>query len=316
FDSGVGQGLDLLTVLTLCITLLYPRVSFRFEIQNKATRPSAGGRSYHRRQPNHHGRLSSVPEPNYKPEDTQKQSSLRLKTKLRVDKIPLPTKPPLLQSTRIEKALTPPPQLPRETTFHQRVDRHGRPFGDRAATYQSRAPPLGNKITPNVDTEGPRNMRTERSPHAETKSPRSLHSKERAADEHRLPLERNLDKEDFPPLQFAQVPPTRTTKEVMEELREVTYQYTNCADPVESAARKQRLLDGEVHGLMEQTAATTVAREQEAQQAYITTRVAEIEVENEMETEKVLPYLLCYHSRRKTAKGKEDPQRLSNERFV
>ncbi|WZZ42756.1 hypothetical protein YC2023_039015 [Brassica napus] len=95
------------TVLTLCITLLYPRGSFRFEIQNKATHPSAGGRSYHRRRPNHHGRLSSVPEPNYKPEDTQKQSSLRLKTKLRVDKIPLPTKPPLLQSTRIEKALTP-----------------------------------------------------------------------------------------------------------------------------------------------------------------------------------------------------------------
>ncbi|KAH0891530.1 hypothetical protein HID58_053959 [Brassica napus] len=206
------------TVLTLCITLLYPRGSFRFEIQNKATHPSAGGRSYHRRRPNHHGRLSSVPEPNYKPEDTQKQSSLRLKTKLRVDKrtsAPIassshtwPTTAPLgkplrarslareihlstrswdhLDPTSHQATTTtinanregthPPPQLPRETAFHQRVDRHGRPFGDRAATYQSRAPPLRNKITPNVDTEGPRNMRTERSPHAETKSPRSLHS--------------------------------------------------------------------------------------------------------------------------------------------
>ncbi|KAF3550686.1 hypothetical protein DY000_02004472 [Brassica cretica] len=208
---------------------------------------------------------------------------------------------------------------------------HLLPFGDRAATYQSRASPLRKKITPNVDTEVPRNMRTERSPprrneitevspqysrrrvvsnrghfNQDTRShveqqwrAKAQHTernegKERAADEHRLPLERNLDKEDLPPLQFAQVPPTRTTEEVMEELREVTYQYTNCADPVESAARKQRVLDGEVHGLMEQTAATIVAREQEAQQAYITTRVAETEVENEMETEQsaTLPLVL------------------------
>ncbi|KAF3508579.1 hypothetical protein F2Q69_00003681 [Brassica cretica] len=130
--------------------------------------------------------------------------------------------------------------------------------------------------------------------------------KERAADEHRLPLERNLDKEDFPPLQFAQVPPTRTTEEVMEELREVTYQYTNCADPVESAARKQRVLDGEVHGLMEQTASTIVAREQEAQQAYITTRVAETEVENEMETEQsaTLPLVLPQPPQNSKRKGR------------
>ncbi|KAJ4888392.1 hypothetical protein Rs2_28140 [Raphanus sativus] len=61
----------------------------------------------------------------------------------------------------------------------------------------------------------------------------------------------------------------------MEELREVTYQYTNCPDPVESEARRQRVLDGEVNGLMEQTAATILAREREMQQEYINARAAE-----------------------------------------
>ncbi|CAN7136726.1 unnamed protein product [Brassica rapa subsp. narinosa] len=47
-------------------------------------------------------------------------------------------------------------------------------------------------------------------------------------------------------------------EEVMEELREVTFQYTNCPDPTESAARRQRVLDSESRGLMEETAARIV----------------------------------------------------------
>ncbi|KAG2316208.1 hypothetical protein Bca52824_019330 [Brassica carinata] len=39
-------------------------------------------------------------------------------------------------------------------------------------------------------------------------------------------------------------------EQVMNELREATYQYTNVPDPIESAARRQRMLDGEIHGLM------------------------------------------------------------------
>lgn len=45
----------------------------------------------------------------------------------------------------------------------------------------------------------------------------------------------------------------------MEELREVTYQYTNCPDPAESAARRQRVLDSEARNLMEETAARIIA---------------------------------------------------------
>ena len=44
----------------------------------------------------------------------------------------------------------------------------------------------------------------------------------------------------------------------MGELCDVTIQYTSCADPTESAARKQRVLQGEAQGLMAQTAALII----------------------------------------------------------
>ncbi|CAN6819525.1 unnamed protein product, partial [Brassica oleracea var. botrytis] len=40
----------------------------------------------------------------------------------------------------------------------------------------------------------------------------------------------------------------------MEELREVTLQYISCPDPVESAARKQRVLLSELDGTVDETA--------------------------------------------------------------
>jgi len=39
----------------------------------------------------------------------------------------------------------------------------------------------------------------------------------------------------------------------MSELQEVTVQYITCADPTESAARKQRVLQGEARNLMANT---------------------------------------------------------------
>ncbi|CAN6901768.1 unnamed protein product, partial [Brassica oleracea] len=42
--------------------------------------------------------------------------------------------------------------------------------------------------------------------------------------------------------------------------------HPDCADPVESAARRQRVLEGEVHGLMEKTAASIIEAEQLALQ--------------------------------------------------
>lgn len=50
-----------------------------------------------------------------------------------------------------------------------------------------------------------------------------------------------------------------TKEAVMDELREVTVQYTSCADPTESMARKQRVLQGEARGMMADTAAQILA---------------------------------------------------------
>lgn len=68
----------------------------------------------------------------------------------------------------------------------------------------------------------------------------------------------------------------------MDELIEVTYQYNNVADPVESAARKQRVLNGEAHGLMETTAAAILETELLAQLAYLAARAAEAPTEEMM----------------------------------
>ena len=91
-----------------------------------------------------------------------------------------------------------------------------------------------------------------------------------------------MDKEDFPPLQPSLLPPPRSTEEVMDELREVTYQYTNVADPVESAARKHRVLNGEAYGLVETTAASIMEAELLAQQSYLAARAAEAPTEEMM----------------------------------
>ncbi|KAH0903470.1 hypothetical protein HID58_042973 [Brassica napus] len=63
------------------------------------------------------------------------------------------------------------------------------------------------------------------------------------------PLGRNLAENDYPP-----DPRIPSRDQVLEELRESTFQYTNVSDPSEAAARKQRVIHSEENGLMEQTA--------------------------------------------------------------
>lgn len=48
----------------------------------------------------------------------------------------------------------------------------------------------------------------------------------------------------------------------MDELHEVTRQYMSCSDPVEAAARRQRILYIDANGLMEETAAAIMAASQ------------------------------------------------------
>lgn len=56
----------------------------------------------------------------------------------------------------------------------------------------------------------------------------------------------------------------------MEELREVTLQYMNVDDPTERAARQQRVLQSELDGTVEATAANIV-------QAYTTAVLASLD---------------------------------------
>ncbi|CAF2057130.1 unnamed protein product [Brassica oleracea var. botrytis] len=50
-----------------------------------------------------------------------------------------------------------------------------------------------------------------------------------------------------------------TEEQVMQELQEVTLQYLSSVDPVEAAARRQRVLESDAKGLMENTAAAILA---------------------------------------------------------
>lgn len=61
-------------------------------------------------------------------------------------------------------------------------------------------------------------------------------------------------------LQTAITPPR---EQIMQELQEVTQQYLSCADPVEAAARRLRVLAGDAEGLMEKTANSILAATEE-----------------------------------------------------
>ncbi|CAA7020451.1 unnamed protein product [Microthlaspi erraticum] len=65
-----------------------------------------------------------------------------------------------------------------------------------------------------------------------------------------IPLERNLDQDDFPT-----PPPRRQTEaEIIQDLHDIDIRYINCGDPAESAARRQRVLESDLNGLVEETA--------------------------------------------------------------
>ncbi|KAG5395466.1 hypothetical protein IGI04_017280 [Brassica rapa subsp. trilocularis] len=67
------------------------------------------------------------------------------------------------------------------------------------------------------------------------------------------------------------IPQIPTMEAVMEDLHEVTRQYLSCPDPVEAAARRQRVLHGDAQGHMEETATAIIAaaRKRQDQQALV-----------------------------------------------
>lgn len=165
-------------------------------------------------------------------------------------------------------------------SFHQRVDRYGRPFGDMVTSEASRVLPLRNKITPDNDTRvspprlnGPASLsQGRRSVKDRLQLPKPPQLQWRVRENFSTPplpplpplpsepnvitptptLGRNLHECEF---SKQNVP---TEEEVLGELREVTLQYVNCADPVESAARRRRVIQEEP-SMMTKTAANIVA---------------------------------------------------------
>lgn len=93
-------------------------------------------------------------------------------------------------------------------------------------------------------------------------SPTLLHTE--SSGSRRPPLERAVSSVAVQPIPI----PIPTNEEVMGELREVTLQYTSCADPIESAARKHRVIQGEAKGFMTETAAQMIEAATLANQMY------------------------------------------------
>ncbi|WZZ64967.1 hypothetical protein YC2023_076337 [Brassica napus] len=185
-----------------------------------------------------------------------------------------------------EKSTDLPKQPP--NTFHERVDRHGRSFGERVSTKQTRNPPP-EKTTVGMETSN----QTWKSKPVQERT-QSYASPPYSRNRENSSTQGNRGKDLFPQRSLGQwrprlvsVPDTTTgnvrsssddtPKEttlpahqeappnvlindqalargaIMEELQEVTRQYLSCPDPVEAAARRQRVLYGDANGMMEET---------------------------------------------------------------
>lgn len=180
--------------------------------------------------------------------------------------------------------------------FHQRVDRHGRTFGDRVSTRQTRnPPPPGLKPVTEAaesfrgkepqlgdipDYTSPPYAQYRDMTRGETSQGRALfltgdtrqwrvkqtNTEAATGDNVSTPMQAPpaIERRDqvLREQEIRQIP---TAEEVMEDLHEVTLQYLSCADPTEAAARRKRVMLGDARGDMENTAARIVAAAEKSQ---------------------------------------------------
>lgn len=175
--------------------------------------------------------------------------------------------------------------------FKARVDRHGRPYGERVSTKQTRIPPPAPAIQRDVFSKDTRREKEISNSAPFELSPQHVKTRNRTLPAHRsdrlsLPQREMLQwREKHPRPQQDQdqevnspapdrshaehTPTTQNAKidqrqsplgrlpsreEILEDLHETTRQYINCPDPKEYAARRQRVLQGDAQGDMENTA--------------------------------------------------------------
>ncbi|KAH0939895.1 hypothetical protein HID58_007356, partial [Brassica napus] len=146
-----------------------------------------------------------------------------------------------------EKSTDLPKQPP--NTFHERVDRHGRSFGERVSTKQTRNPPP-EKTTVGLETSN----QTWKSKPVQERS-QSYASPPYSRNRENSSRQGSRGKDLFPQRSLGQWRPRLALARgaIMEELQEVTRQYLSCPDPVEAAARRQRVLYGDANGMLEET---------------------------------------------------------------
>ncbi|XP_018443346.1 uncharacterized protein LOC108815195 [Raphanus sativus] len=200
--------------------------------------------------------------------------------------------------------------------FEVRLDRHGNPFGNRVSTKQTRNPPPENATLPKANStlawrEKPAQEQTQdytSPPYTKNRSPngrsgyrnRDLFPQQPSGYWKPRTTNPNGEATSKAPVQkvpttYEISPPGKTTlrveessvptmEEVMEELHDVTRQYLSCPDPVEAAARRQRVQIGDAAGQMEETASAIIAAATRRQQ-----KQALLSWEREVDNDPVTP---------------------------
>lgn len=215
-------------------------------------------------------------------------------------KVPTAEEAPKSPPNRSKAATTLDERVPvrASAAYQNRVDRHGRSFGDRVSTRQTRRPPpsdeeKGNKPNltqrwrPTRNIDSIHNLSSPQFARNRTSSMRAYDSRYRRPlfpqedrshwrEKAHTPSNRPEEADERPPLDSNEhitmltpqnLPPIRempTREEVMEDLHWTTLQYINCADPIESAARRQRVLAGDAQGDTEEAADRILASNLEA----------------------------------------------------
>ncbi|CAN7015337.1 unnamed protein product, partial [Brassica rapa subsp. trilocularis] len=147
-----------------------------------------------------------------------------------------------------------------KSAFHERVDRHGNNFGARAATKQTRVPPP-TRILENSRGESHnwRSKASERVPEPQGYSSPPYTMRRDIGRETNFQRKNSFPQKGLKTSQNYRIGVGLSKDLVLQELQEVTKQYLSCADPVEAAARRQRVLAGDAEGLMEKTADSILA---------------------------------------------------------
>ncbi|KAF2615338.1 hypothetical protein F2Q70_00013012 [Brassica cretica] len=140
--------------------------------------------------------------------------------------------------------------------FTQRVDRHGRPFGDRVSTRHTRNPP---PVQERLLVKGPsrrgkdgeeKEKQTEYT--SPTKPPPAV---DQEVNSPSLNPQQNQLTINLAPTQheMRELERQQMRELLLEDINQATQQYLNCPDPTEAAARRLRVLASEKRGQVGET---------------------------------------------------------------